>query len=211
MLSCPERAETRAETLRSLAVGNWPTPRIVLDNAAGPTSADRLNAAWLRVLGFATLARSDFVLLCEDDLIFGYWFLENLRSWPALDLTTDGFFFASLYNHGHGRLSGGSERHWVADPFFSWGNQALVMTPKTACAIVANWAKGQGAADVRMARLAAAFSPIFHHRPSLVQHARGPSTWGAVAHEAPDFELFWRASDDAHPLAAEPDPGRPRT
>ena len=192
MLSCPERSETRAETLQSLRSCGWPAPRVVLDEAPGPTSADRLNAAWLRVLGVATLARSDFVLLCEDDLIFGHWFLGNLLSWPVLRPTIDGFFFASLYNHGHAKLSGGSERHWVADPFFEWGTQALVLTPKTACFLIGNWAKVPGAADRRMPRLAAAVTPIYHHRPSLVQHVRGPSTWGAESHAADDFELFWR-------------------
>lgn len=194
MLSCPERRETLRETLRSLKGCGWQAPRVVLDDAPGPTSAERLNAAWLRVLRFATLARSDFVLLCEDDLIFGHWFPENLRSWPALRSTTDGFFFGSLYNHGHARLSGGAERHWLADPFYCWGNQALVLTPKTACFLVANWAKVPGAADRRMPRLAGAVSPVYVHRPSLVQHAPGPSTWGAAVHSAADFELFWRAS-----------------
>jgi len=167
---------------------------VLLDDEPGPTSADRINAAWLRVLRVATTARSDFVLLLEDDLIFGHWFAGNLHSWPVLRSPTNGFFFGSLYNHGHARLSAGSERHWVADPFYSWGNQALVMTPKTACFLVANWGKMPGAADQRMARLAGAVAPICYHRPSLVQHAPGASTWGAAQHSAADFEHFWRAS-----------------
>jgi len=193
VLSCPERREALRDTLASLRAVGWPAPRVVLDDEPGPSGAERINAAWLRMVQNASRARSDFVLLCEDDLIFGHWFAGNLHSWPVLRSPANGYFFGSLYNHGHAKLSGGSERHWVADPFFSWGNQALVLTPKTACALVANWAKTPGAADVRMARLAGAFTPIFYHRPSLVQHAPGPSTWGAVPHAAADFEHFWRA------------------
>lgn len=195
MLSCPERGETLRETLTSLQRCGWPLSRVLLDDQQGPPSMERFNRAWLRMLGEAALASTDFVLLLEDDLIFGYWFAENLLSWPLLREPANGVFFGSLYNHGHARLSGGSERHWVADPHYSWGSQALVLTPRLARFLLANWSKMPGNADQRMPRLAAAVTPVCYHRPSLVQHARGPSTWGAMAHEARDFELFWRAKE----------------
>lgn len=193
MLSCPERGETLRATLGSLFATGWPPPEVLLDEAEGPTGMERFNAAWLRMLAGAALARTDFVLLLEDDLIFGRWFARNLLSWPVLRSPERGVFFGSLYNHGHAQLSGGSERHWVADPFFSWGSQALVLTPLTARFLIANWDRMAGNADLRMPRLAAAVTPICYHRPSLVQHVQGPSTWGAVQHSAADFDPDWRA------------------
>ena len=180
-------------TLASLLTCGWPGAEVVMDTAGGAASMQRLNEAWRGMVRRAAAARTDFVLLLEDDLVFGHYFAANLESWPALHAAADGLFFGSLYNHGHSRIAGGAERHWVADPFYFWGSQALVVTPRTARFLDANWDKGAGNVDLRLARLAAAVTPILFHRPSLVQHAPGPSTWGGARHWAPDFDPFWRA------------------
>jgi len=192
-MSCPERAAIRAATLASLEASGWPAPEVVLDDQDGPPSMHRCNLTWRRTIERAGQARSDFVLLCEDDVIFGRWFSENLRSWPVLrELPGNGAFYGSLYNHGRGALRRESERHSVAKPEFAWGAQALVMTPRTARFLVANWEKKFVNADVRMPQLAAFLSPIYHHVPSLVDHV-GRSLWGGDAHRAVDFDPNWRA------------------
>lgn len=197
-------------TRRSLALSGWSdVPRVVLDEQPGPTSMARLSVAWRRVIRLAAQAPSDFVLLLEDDLIFGRWFSDNLRSWPPLQArplayTTQQLqrrapqlpprlFYGSLYNHGRGMLRRESDRSAVADPVFVWGSQAQVMTPLTAAFIDANWDRAQGNADVRMVRLAAYLSPVYFHVPSLVDHAPGPSTWCLDTHRAVDFDAEWRA------------------
>jgi hypothetical protein len=192
MLSCPERRAVLDATRRSLAVSGWSdVPAVVLDDQGGPTSMERLNLVWRRVITQAGAARTDFVLLLEDDLVFGRWFPENLRTWPVLQ-GRPAHFWGSLYNHGRGQLRRDGERHSVADPAFVWGAQALVMTPLTARFIAEHWFKAAGNADVRMARLGADVSPLYYHFPSLVDHAAVPSTWCAETHRAVDFDPDWR-------------------
>jgi hypothetical protein len=46
---------------------------------------------------------------------------------------------------------------------------------------------------VTFARYASKLAPVIYHVPSLVQHAKTPSTWGGPSHCAFDFDPDWRA------------------
>lgn len=196
MLSCQERQHVLRDTLRRLKGCGWDTPEVVIDDQSGETSIARINVAWRRMIKLAAAAGSDFVLMCEDDLVFGTWFTHNLRSWPLLrQLPTNGGFYGSLYNPNRPLLERHEElRYHVADTQFMWGAQALVLTPITARYIDKNWHTGtNNNSDQRMPELASRLSPIYFHAPSLVDHATEPTTWGGVGHRAMDFNESWRA------------------
>ena len=69
------------------------------------------------------------------------------------------------------------------------------MSVATACWILDHWDEQGGFPDIRMSRLAGQRSPVYMHRPSLVQHRQVPSVWGGVAHTAIDFSPDWRAPE----------------
>jgi hypothetical protein len=184
-------------TLDSLRESGWPQrPEVVLDDGHGETRLDRIHRTWRRVIRLASQVTSDFVLLCEDDVVFGGWFSQNLRSWPLLHaLPGSRAFYASLYNPDRPYLSRrANERYLVADPRYVWGAQALVLTPQTARFIDAHWNEGPGTPDQRMPLIASRVTPLYYHVPSLVDHARVPTTWGGIEHAAMDFDPDWRAA-----------------
>ena len=57
-------------------------------------------------------------------------------------------------------------------------------TVTTARSLVAWWDDGHGPLDLRISRLAARWSPLWYHQPSLVQHRAVESTWGGAPHSA---------------------------
>jgi|SRR5688572_16487825 hypothetical protein len=197
VMSCTERWETLQATLGRLRDSGWSEPpEVVLDDGEGTTRLERIHRTWRRVVRRAAEASTEFVLLCEDDLVFGSWFPQNLRSWPLLQaLPGSRAFYASLYNPDRPYLlRRPTERYLVADPRFVWGAQALVLTPQTARYIDVHWDECPGNPDQRMPMIAARVTPIYYHVPSLVDHAPVPTTWGGMEHTAFDFDPDFRAS-----------------
>jgi hypothetical protein len=195
-MSCEERRATLQATLARLAECGWPsTPEVVLDDGVGETRLARIHHTWRRLVRRAAQAQSEFVLLLEDDVVFGAWFLENLSSWELLRQLPRGHaFFGSLYNPNHPfRVRRAPERYLIADPRFAWGAQAIVTTPRTARFIDEHWDEVEGNPDQRMPLIAGQVTPIYYHVPSLVDHAPVPTTWGGIAHTATDFDPQWRA------------------
>jgi hypothetical protein len=86
IMSCPNRNATLQATLSGLANSGWheAPPVIVLDDGQGQSSIDRIHGTWRRMIRHACQNDTDYVLLLEDDLIFGKWFARNLVSWPLL-------------------------------------------------------------------------------------------------------------------------------
>jgi hypothetical protein len=197
VMSCAERRATLDATLAGLSACGWPpVDEVILDDGIGPRPIDRIHRTWRRMVNRASLAQSEFVLLLEDDLVFGRWFTENLSSWGLLESVGPGMaFYAALYNAGRPYLMRRpAERCLVADARFVWGSQALVMTPRTARYLDENWDSAEGNPDQRMPLIAARVTPIYYHMPSLVDHARVPTTWGGMEHVATDFDAEWRAA-----------------
>jgi hypothetical protein len=199
MLSCDDRAAARATTLASLGASGWSWPvEIVLDDGVGSTRIERIRRGWRRVIQRASTTDAEFILLLEDDVVFGRWFADNLASWPLLlEVQPGGAFFASLYNPGRPVVQRRKrERYAVAHARDVWGSQAIVTTPATARFIEANWDQAMGNPDQRMPRIASGVTPIYYHLPSLVDHAKVPTTWGGLQHSAVDFDPEWRAAPE---------------
>lgn len=211
IMSCEGRRKALADTLDSLSAAGWPDePRVILDDGEGATPLDRIHRTWRRMLGYAATAGTDFVLLLEDDVVFGKHFRRNLEAWPPLRRLLPGHaFYASLYNPGRpSLLVRASENYLIADPLQVWGSQALVLTPRTAAIIDHCWHSAEGHPDTRMPRIAAGFTPIYYHVPSLVEHAPVQTTWGGFAHYSVDFDADWCTPESALPPAAQKSPRR---
>ena len=131
-------------------------------------------------------------LLClEDDIAIHPRLLHHLTLWPPFyqgRIRT----FASLYNPTLPRAPGRPGRTWHrADPRFFYGAQALLIARPFALHALKNWHTVIGMQSQRLAALATRDfpdTPIFVHRPSLVQHVATHSSWGLPLHRAADFE-----------------------
>lgn len=200
VLSCVERRIELGVTLEGLRASGWlAAPRVVLDDGVGSTRLERIHRGWRRMIREAASSDSDFVLMLEDDLVFGRFFLHNLSSWqPLHDLPPSRAFYASLYNPRRPFVIRRPEqRYLIAAPRFVWGAQALVLTPETARFIDQHWDSDDRNPDMRMPSIAARVTPIYYHVPSLVDHAPVPTTWGGIEHTAMDFDSDWRAREPA--------------
>jgi hypothetical protein len=206
VLSCAEREAVRAQTLAGLAQSGWTSPvEVVFDTSTASDKLERIHHAWREMLRHASRAPSRYVLLLEDDVIFGKWFNHNLAAWPLLSsLTSTQAFYASLYNPARPYLAKHTaDRYIIAEPETLWGAQALVLTPGTARYLDNHWDETIGNPDQRMPRLAGRVTPIYLHLPSLVDHAPVPSTWGGITHVACDFDPNWRAETSNQEPALE--------
>ena len=199
MISCPERAAVRRQTLANLAMTDWGEEvTVVVDEGSGPDRIERIDATWRRALALAAKSAADVSLLMEDDLDFNRRLRANLLDWPRLRGMGGGSpFFASLYNPGfcavHDRPK---DRYAVMDPNACWGAQGLLVSRALAGYFIAHWNEEWGEPDMRMPRLASRFVPIYYHRPSLVDHIGRASTWGGPWHSAIDFDPDWGAGLD---------------
>jgi hypothetical protein len=198
LLTCEERADVCAETVADLERTDWgPPPTVVIDAGTAPTAEARIVDTGRRVLARAVDEADgddDVVLVCEDDVIFNRSIRHNLERWgPIVDRRPDRQLFGSLYNPNVVAPDPDGESAVVADPRNFYGTQAVVMSVVTARSLLEQWNDGPGPLDLRISRLAARWSPVWFHRPSLVQHREIVSTWGGVAHFAVDFSPDWRA------------------
>jgi hypothetical protein len=197
MVSCPERDEVRALTLVSWSATDWgAVPPVQLDRGRQLKVSARIEDTWLEALRAALAEDVEFALIVEDDLEFNRFLRHNLERWPPLRALGSGAlpFFGSLYRT-HQRLlwRNPAQRYLMAAPESFWGAQALVISRGTARYLLERWKPGGVAHDLKATRLAAELGPVYCHLPSLVQHRAGPSTWGGIVHQAPDFDGAFRA------------------
>jgi hypothetical protein len=198
MLTCAARDSTREATLDRLATTDWDDDVVVVrDDVGAERPQDRQEQTARRLLERAVADGAGFVLFLEDDLEFNRHLRHNLLCWYPLSVAgPDTHFLASLYDPGVAATEWDSERAFaIADPSCVYGSQAFVLSRATAATVLAGWETVPGMQDIRISRLAAAVGPIHYHRPSLVQHAVGPSTWGGPDHRATDYSADWRAPD----------------
>jgi hypothetical protein len=196
VLTCEERAEVCAETVADLARTDWgAAPALVVDHGTHPKQLERIVETGLRLLERAVeeaTADDEVVLVCEDDVSFNRSLRHNLERWaPVVDRRADGHLFGSLYNPGVAVATAG-ETAVVVDPRQFYGSQGMVLSITTARSLVEQWDDGHSPLDLRISRLAARWSPVWYHVPSLVQHRAIPSTWGGRPHRADDFSVDWR-------------------
>lgn len=197
MVSCRERAEVRAATLRNLAATDWSEDvALAIDDEAETGRLPRITATWRRAVAHAAEADADVVLLMEDDLDFNRYLRENLASWPRLaGVDRSQPFFGSLYNPGFPVMHTWPAGHChIMHAEACWGAQTYVASPAMARYFLAHWDEIAAEPDIRMPRLAARLVPIYYHLPSLVEHVGRVSTWGGIQHCAVDFDRDWRAA-----------------
>jgi hypothetical protein len=206
VMTCAERTKALTATLSSLKAANWNQshPCIVVDDAQEQEPLARIHATWRRMVRLASQCDADYALLLEDDVIFCKWFTCNLLVWPLLKSTPrSSAFYASLYNPGLPFVSRNvADCYAVADPRWVWGSQALLVSVGTLRYIDRNWDKASGNPDMRMPRIVRPVTPVYHHLPSLVDHADTPTTWGGIEHHAPDFDCNWRSPHASPPVTA---------
>ncbi len=198
VLSCEERADVCAETIADLGQTDWGSaPLVVIDESTAARKIERINDTGLQLLTRAideSDADDDVFLFCEDDVAFNRSLRHNIVRWgPVVDRRADGQLFGSLYNANVVLPATGGASATVADPCRFYGSQGMVMSITTARSLVDWWGDGYGPLDLRISRLAARWSPLWYHQPSLVQHRAVESTWGGAHHSAVDFSEDWRA------------------
>ena len=197
VLSCEERADVCAETVDDLGRTDWGSPPVVvLDESTAERRLQRIVDTGLQVLIRAVDEGGDdgMFLLCEDDVTFNRSLRHNLERWsPVVTRGPDGHLFGSLYNPNVVAPPSDGATAVVADPRRFYGSQGMVMSVTTARSMVEQWDDGHGPLDLRISRLAARWSPLWFHHPSLVQHRAVESTWGGAPHSAVDFSADWRA------------------
>lgn len=190
MTSCSERQTVRELTLADLSQTDWPNePKLIIDRAEFASTVVRQQATVLRLLEQALADQHPLILFLEDDLVICRSIYQRLQRWkPLAAFAESGHFFASLYNPGIAPIAGTwAADHFVARPTRVWGSQALVISRATIVHIVANWHSIDRASDIRMSRFAAEVTPLYYHRPSLVQHRDAPTLFRTLPHKANDF------------------------
>jgi len=195
MITCPERAETRKATLASLAASDWPDLplRILVDHETVSDRVQRMLRQCRHALQKFLDHSAEYLLLLEDDLIFNRHLRHNLERWRPYHQRQ--LTLASLYNPGFREIAFDVAGHAVAvAPDSAFGSQALLLARPAVEHVLAGWDKLKDPIDVRLLCLAAQLGrPVYYHAPSLVQHRPVPSTWGGIAHLAPDFDPDWQA------------------
>jgi hypothetical protein len=198
-MTCEERAEVLAETLAGVESTDWgEPPHLVMDEARFERYQDRVLDTGQRLLLRAIDEVDDLFLFMEDDVEFNHSIRHNLAHWaPIVARRPGSHFFASLYNPNIAPAATPSDPSSavVGDPRGFYGTQGVVMSLATARSILDDWHDAPGMPDIRMSRLAARHSPIWFHRPSLVQHRPVESLWGGATHFAIDFSPDWRAPE----------------
>lgn len=186
-----------ADTLAALAATDWgESPVVVMDEGRYERHQRRVLETGQRLLRQAVEEAGDLFLFMEDDVGFNRSIRHNLERWaPIVERNPETPFFASLYNPNIAPAATPSDPSSavVGDPLAFYGTQCIVLSVATARAILDDWDDAVGMPDTRMSRLAARWSPIWFHRPSLVQHRPVASVWGGVSHQAIDFSPDWRA------------------
>jgi hypothetical protein len=196
MLSCPERAAVRAQTIASFRQTDWGVDaEVEVDRTTFESRAARNEHTALRLLTRAVEDGHEVILFLEDDLVFNAHLRHNLEHWPPLAhaAAEQSHFLGSLYNPDVAWFYRDERRAvLLADAASTYGAQAIVLTRPTAAYAVDHWWEEPGMADMKLSRLAARLCSIAYHVPSLVEHMAVPSVWGGPQHRALDFDPQWR-------------------
>lgn len=142
-------------------------------------------AAALDLLHEAQRHPWDYMLFCEDDILFNCHIRHNLTQWQpikARSLRVGSLYCASPEPALHCWTIGGSQgivigRDWLAEVLRRWNNQPNSMQ------------------DLRIYRSVYGSGEMLIpiHQPNLVQHRPALSTWGGPEHSSPTFDPEWKA------------------
>lgn len=195
MLSCPEREEVRQRTLANLRATDWEGEVVLtLDPGTLPDKGRRMVDNGRRLLVDA-LARHGWshLLFLEDDLDFNRHLRHNLLHWRPL--REDAVSLAGLYDPGIAAVFDLPPFHYfVAHPEAVYGSQAFLIARRCLEFLLRHFEEIDAFLDLRLARLAGRYGPVFYHRPSLIQHVGVHSVWGGHFHQALDFDADFRSA-----------------
>ncbi len=199
LLSCAARRPVRSDTLASLRASDWGAEAVVaLDQDRFVDPLPRVTETARAILVSAHARGAEMILVLEDDVDVNRHLRHNLERWsPVVSHRRGDYFFATLYNPNIAPPATEADpaSAYPVDPEHVYGAQGFFFSRATARWLLDHWDEHIGAPDIRMPRLAARVSPVWIHRPSLVQHRPVASLWGGVEHAAVDFSADWRAPE----------------
>ena len=201
IITCPGREASLEKTLLSYAqtdMGN--SALVITDINQHERRQERQEHNSLTALMEVIKASptADFILFCEDDIIFNRHLRHNLENWAPLkeflELPKQRHFFGSLYDPTiREQEVNEAANYFIADPDSVYGSQCFVMSRIMALYFIAYWWEVPGMQDIKMSRLAARLVSIYYHAPSLVQHVGVVSAWGGPFHDTKMFDGDFKA------------------
>ncbi len=195
MVSCPQRARARAETLRRLQATDWgeaPVGIVIDEGRFRCLKESHSHTAW-RALRAALRTRADYLLCLEDDLAFNRFLRHNLQSWRPL--IEGQAAFATLCNLQPDALAWDLARAaTVVNAPRYFGSQAVLLSRALARYFLEHWFDAPPELDMKWKVLCQrAGERLLAHAPSLVGHRGRRSALGNRFLDAIDFSPDWRA------------------
>lgn len=187
MMTCQSRGDVLRDSIESLRQSDWgEDPLVFVDPCqGGDPKANQVRNAHRILLAVQQNPDWEWLIFCEDDVVFNRHLRHNLRHWNQL--YCDAFRVGSLY----------CVHSLETVPAWEMGgSQAIVIRRQFVEEILRNWDKPEFAdwlQDLRIYR--SVTESILVHIPNLVQHRSAGSTWGGPAHASPTFDLDWRAKE----------------
>ena len=189
IMTCSGREDAFSQTLESL----WQTdvvdkPHVYHDEERHPNRRISQLRTAHRILVDAQSHKWDYLLFCEDDVLFNHHILHNLQTWSYLDRVK----VATLYDHG--KPVRGDVK--FVDPCIIGGSQAILISRDWLPEVLDQWDRGYGHDTMQDLRIYGSLCgrneilPI--HTPNLVQHQGCASTWGGQPHYSLSFDPAFR-------------------
>ncbi|QJW93262.1 hypothetical protein [Frigoriglobus tundricola] len=189
------RKQCLEDTLKSLAETDWSiSPVIVEDTANLPNKEASQGVTGGKVLSTALAVPGwDYLLACEDDVIFNKNLRHNLTEWAPVK---HGICLVGTLYHGGEVYSDTAKGYGMAPCGLIAGSQGVVIRRDWAEELLRRWGalKRHGMTDLRFFRsLDAVFPFVFVHNPNLVQHKTEPSIWGGPKHTTSNFSPDYKS------------------
>ena len=210
LTTVPARERLCLRTIEALKVetdwDRWHRVLTVQCDATGEISALRQRENARAALERAVADGPELFLLLEDDLEFNRQFFANIEAWTPVRAHLQGVpLLATLCNFGFApmlRLT--FPDRFCTDPFTTHGSQCILLSHGLAEYLLRHWGdRDEVHSDLQIYRLAAGVTPLFVHRPSLVQHVGWASLCDSPMHQAVDFDAEWKAEDQRSGVSSQ--------
>jgi hypothetical protein len=212
ILTCPHRVKLLTQTIKSFRDTDWNAPLRIHctppGGEVGEPGENPIRRAHLALLKSALDGPGTHFLLCEDDVAFNRHLHHNLTHWD-LWREVACVDFATIYNPGlaerrstDGSMTQNGGRkpgtYFAVEREALIGSQARLVSRRGAEYLLAT-ARGSATGTVVEPgfpdQAGDAFDHVWVHRPSLVQHLGGESSWEGPRHVARDFDPGWRLQE----------------
>lgn len=189
--TCDERSEVLASTLDSLASTDWVgKPLVVHDTFRLKDKGRSMTDNGRHALTLALAHDWDYLVYCEDDVLFNIHLHHNLQHWSAL--REPDFLCGMLYQGDPLTLVG--KDYALTDATHQGGSQGVVIKRSWLPTLLKQWNSIGGLVDMRIYKNYRKIQQyLYVHCPNLVQHQTAESTWGGNKHTSPTFDSLWKA------------------